>query len=118
VIIEKTLEAPEILQGVGVSQAVDVYGFGMLLWTLYNETIPFGEDQPTPEDIIGGKRPEWKAGTPPGLIEFADRCWDVDPSKRPTAGDIVRRLCDSPGIFGQYDEKIVADVVRHVRSSD
>jgi hypothetical protein len=111
-------EAPEALQGVRVSQAVDVYGFGMLLWVLYHETDPFGGDRPTPQEIIGGKRPEWAAGAPSRLEDFANRYWDAEPLRRPTASEIVGHLCENLGLFGEGDETILADLARHVRSSD
>jgi serine/threonine protein kinase len=109
-------EAPEALQGSELGQAVDVYAFGLLLWVMYNEQSPFAGDTPTAIEIVGGKRPSWKTGTPSALVNLANQCWDPDKFGRPTAAGIVCHLCENLGIFGECDEKALLALVRKIRA--
>jgi serine/threonine protein kinase len=111
-------EALEVLQGSELGQAVDVYAFGMLLWVMYNEESPFAGETPTACEIVGGSRPRWKGGTPSALVEFANRCWYVDASARPTAAGIVDHLCENLGMFGECDEKVLLALVQRVRAHE
>jgi serine/threonine protein kinase len=111
-------EAPEALQGCELGQAIDVYAFGMLLWVMYNEDGPFAGETPTADDIVGGRRPAWKSGTPPALVDLANRCWDADKFGRPTAAGIVCHLCENLRVFGECDENVLMRLVRNVRAHE
>ncbi|PKY21969.1 hypothetical protein RhiirB3_525427 [Rhizophagus irregularis] len=61
----------EILQGQKESLASDVYAFGIIMF-----------------------RPKIPEGIPPLCSTFMQRCWDADPSKRPSSEEIHKTLCD------------------------
>lgn len=79
-------------------QAVDVYGFGMVMWELTTGKVPFA-DLDTNEDIcdrvLSGIRPAIQ----PSLcsLEWAQvmiKCWAQEPHDRPTTSEIVSILED------------------------
>ncbi|RGB39181.1 kinase-like domain-containing protein, partial [Rhizophagus diaphanus] len=83
--------APEIFKGASFSQKSDVYSFGMIMWELTTGCKPFANvehDINLIYEIIDGKRPEITNDTPELFANLMKKCWDSDPSKRPTSGEI------------------------------
>jgi serine/threonine protein kinase len=95
--------APEILTASSrtrYSVKVDVYSFGMVLWELWEKKRPFDE-YTSRFDIIdavrAGKRPPISESCPPTFKSLVQRCWQTEPSRRPTMNYIVRYLKDELG---------------------
>jgi serine/threonine protein kinase len=95
--------APEILTASNrtrYSVKVDVYSFGMVLWELWEKKRPFDEYS-SRFDIIdavrAGKRPPISENCPPTFKSLIQRCWQAEPSRRPTMNYIVRYLKDELG---------------------
>lgn len=90
--------APELLsqREDSLSEKVDVFAFGMLLWECFHRDLPFGSkttvvkilqqisNQEMPE--IRVKEDKYRA-----LIE---RCWSANPSSRPAFTEILRIIQD------------------------
>ncbi|CAI2185979.1 1790_t:CDS:1 [Funneliformis geosporum] len=84
--------APEILRGQQTTLSSDIYSFGMIMWELSSLNLPF-YDKPHDAQLImelcGGSRPEIVIETPDAYVSLMKRCWHSDPSKRPTAEELV-----------------------------
>lgn len=91
--------APEIIRGNPYSQAGDIYSLGILLWELACGIIAFADrshDVNLILDICDGLRPQTCHYSPLVYNDIIKVCWDPDPSKRPSASEIlisIERLC-------------------------
>ncbi len=103
--------APELFKRKAeVTAAADIYSFGMVLWELVTREIPFKEAQNQLQAmgwIKDGEKEEIPGDCPPGLKTLIESCWDLTPTKRPTAGQVVERL--KPLVIGQ-EQKIQTPV--------
>src|SRR6266496_6153431 len=102
--------APEVLRGKPYTKAADVYSFGIIMWEMTSGIPAFNN---VPHDfnlslnICRGLRPE--IVKVPKIFENAEkqknfenleveytklmkRCWDSDPSKRPTAEELYENF--------------------------
>ncbi|PKB94133.1 kinase-like protein [Rhizophagus irregularis] len=92
--------APEIIRGHPYSQAGDIYSLGILLWELACGIIAFADrshDVNLILDICDGLRPQTSHYSPIVYNDIIKMCWDPDPSKRPSASEIlisIERLCE------------------------
>ena len=85
--------APELFsQDARASKQADMFAFGMVVYEVIAGTSPFRRHRmtETPALILQGRRPpkpEYPAaiGFGQGTWGFAERCWDEDPARRPTA---------------------------------
>jgi len=83
--------APEVLAGsTTYGKSVDVYGFSFVMYYIFTGRHPF-EDDPAFKGmwdihkyVISGKRPAITSSFPTDIKELMEKCWDGDPSKRPT----------------------------------
>lgn len=87
--------APEMLRGDEYSEAVDIYGFGIVLWEIAAERHPYDE---LPERQIvyavsvRGYRPPIPPNCPPSYARLMQACWSSDPNKRPAADEVLAAL--------------------------
>ncbi|GBC07449.1 hypothetical protein RclHR1_07480009 [Rhizophagus clarus] len=85
--------APEIFKGDIFSNKSDVYSLGMIMWELTTGIKPFANvehDVNLVYQIIDGKRPEITSDTPECFANLMKKCWDSNPSRRPTVDEIFR----------------------------
>ncbi|GBC08027.1 hypothetical protein RclHR1_07880001 [Rhizophagus clarus] len=86
--------APEILKCAKYSKESDIYSMGMIMWELTSGRKPFDnfENDVTESEltlyIINGERPEITNDTPECFSNLMKRCWDSNPTKRPSAKEI------------------------------
>ncbi|KAG6330867.1 hypothetical protein ID866_8223 [Astraeus odoratus] len=92
--------APEITEGGELSAAADVWAFGMTALELFTRKIPFHQyratpgvilrifrgppDRPTDEDTCSRMLDDW--------WDICTRCWNRDPSSRPTISEIIEDI--------------------------
>ncbi|KAE8659297.1 Serine/threonine protein kinase, putative isoform 2 [Hibiscus syriacus] len=89
--------APELLNGnnTHVSEKVDVYSFGILMWEILTEEEPYAHMHCGA--IIGGivqntLRPPIPEHCDPDWRKLMEQCWSHDPKSRPSFTEIANRL--------------------------
>ncbi|GBC47933.2 kinase-like domain-containing protein [Rhizophagus irregularis DAOM 181602=DAOM 197198] len=89
--------APEIFKGAAFSQKSDIYSFGMIMWELTTGCKPFASvehDHNLIFKILDGERPKITEDTPECYADLMKKCWDSNPSKRPTIDKICNTILD------------------------
>uniref|UniRef100_A0A164XUE8 Protein kinase domain-containing protein n=1 Tax=Daucus carota subsp. sativus TaxID=79200 RepID=A0A164XUE8_DAUCS len=87
--------APELRTGKKVSEKVDVFSFGIVLWEILTGEEPYKSiDNDT---FYGGifnntLRPAIPSYCDPEWKKLMEQCWDSDPTVRPTFTEIANRL--------------------------
>ncbi|GBB87085.1 hypothetical protein RclHR1_13550003 [Rhizophagus clarus] len=79
--------APEILRNNPYTQASDIYSLSMVMWEFTSGIPPFkylAHDHHLVLSICDGERPKIIENTPKCYIDLMKRCWDSNPSNRPT----------------------------------
>lgn len=90
--------SPEVLSGEDSKSTLvpsDTYSFGMLMWELVTRQLPFfgAELEDVVDQVIDdGMRPEIPVWCPWQYAELVQRCWDPNPSERPSFPAIVKAL--------------------------
>jgi serine/threonine protein kinase len=81
--------APEILRGQTYVQASDIYSFGIIMYEIITELVPYYNidcDEFLALNICEGLRPSIDTNRVPHLIfDLIKRCLDANPSNRPNA---------------------------------
>jgi hypothetical protein len=90
--------APELFGSSGYSEKVDVYAFGMLLWEMLTQDVPYKGKTgiQIAMNVCKGERPPIPKGCPQGLSSLMTACWLEDPDKRPDFL-VVFRYMESKG---------------------
>jgi tRNA A-37 threonylcarbamoyl transferase component Bud32 len=87
--------APEILNKDPYHPKADVYSFGMVLWVIAAQKLPYQNLQ-HPRDIIAhvtsGRREIIPRDCPGDLASLIKQCWAQNPDERPDFSLIVREL--------------------------
>ncbi|CAA7400271.1 unnamed protein product [Spirodela intermedia] len=86
--------APEVINHQAYDHKADVYSFAIVLWELATSKIPYEKSTPV-QAALGvrkGVRPELPQNMHPGLLNLMQRCWDGNPSKRPSFSEITCEL--------------------------
>jgi len=91
--------APEVLASAPYGTAADVFSFGILLWELLAEQLPYQGLEPMQvitavlqRDERPPLNPRWDVE----LVRLLCECWDRDPAKRPPFRALVARLPPVP----------------------
>ncbi|CAG8516410.1 6016_t:CDS:2 [Acaulospora colombiana] len=97
--------APEILRNKPHTTSADVYSFGFIMWQLATNRKPFAgksHDSHLALEICKGLRPEITEDIPECYARLMRRCWEDDPSSRPSADELhetigiwFAEVCDS-----------------------
>ena len=89
--------APEVVLRKKYNEKVDVYSFGVLLWQMARDQVPFrglNKENFIREVVVGGFRPKIDKSWPKAFSGMVERCWDADPYKRPSFSQIIEILKD------------------------
>jgi len=89
--------APEVLRGRPYTQASDIYSFGIVAYELFANSYPYPKMDGTnlALKVCQGLRPNIdKVPLPQLLKDLIKKCWDVDPKKRPNAGELGKIFND------------------------
>ncbi|KPJ67969.1 MAG: hypothetical protein AMJ43_00700 [Coxiella sp. DG_40] len=88
--------APELFSNDPIySEKSDIFALGMVFWEIVARKDPFEEcEHPNQivNKVLGGERPQIPEDCPPAFKELIEWCWDQDPTRRPTADEIVKYL--------------------------
>ncbi|XP_019940685.2 mitogen-activated protein kinase kinase kinase 7-like isoform X1 [Paralichthys olivaceus] len=102
--------APEVFEGSNYSEKCDVFSWGIILWEVITRKKPFDE--------IGGSAfcIMWAVhrGTRPPLIKYLPepietlmtRCWDKEPSQRPSMEEVENTMSHLMKYFPGSDEPL------------
>jgi serine/threonine protein kinase len=83
--------APEILRNKPYTQASDIYSFSMIMWEFTSGVPPYNDkahDLQLGISICKGERPQIIENTPQCYMDLMKKCWNEDPSKRPSALEV------------------------------
>ncbi|POG70762.1 kinase-like domain-containing protein, partial [Rhizophagus irregularis DAOM 181602=DAOM 197198] len=99
--------APEILRMKPYTPASDIYSFSMIMWEFTSGIPPFNHeahDHHLTLNICKGKRPEIIKNTPKCYIDLMKKCWDSNPSNRPTIGMLENIISEWIRCINEYYE--------------
>lgn len=111
--------APEQFQSDDYTDKVDVYAFGILLWEILTEKIPF--DKLSAVQIMQhvcnkNQRPKIDQNCPPALRQLIEKCWDVDPNKRPSFRKIFKKFSSHKVFFENTNRDEVQRIVEEIET--
>eukprot|EP00210_Caulerpa_lentillifera_P001390 g1337.t1 len=88
------IAAPEVLSGGQLSLASDVYAFGVVLYALYTNWMPFHNlsNNELRRTVLSGMRPTIPERVPPLIAELIRSCWATHPYERPSFTNITLKL--------------------------
>src|ERR1700743_157295 len=89
--------APEVLRGKEYTQASDIYGFGIIIYEVFNRLPPYhdmGHDEFLAMKICQGLRPKFIIKVPQLVEDIFNQCVDADPLKRPTADYLHKQFLE------------------------
>mmetsp|Transcript_2935 Transcript_2935/g.3073 ORF Transcript_2935/g.3073 Transcript_2935/m.3073 type:complete len:488 (+) Transcript_2935:183-1646(+) len=87
--------APEVVLRQIYSEKVDVYSFGILLWQMATDIIPFkglSRNDFIRSVVKGGVRPPLHMTWPSAFSHLLQACWNTNPKYRPSFHDIIEKL--------------------------
>ncbi|KAJ9559370.1 hypothetical protein OSB04_013984 [Centaurea solstitialis] len=89
--------APEILRNEQANEKSDVYSYGVVLWEITTEKIPW--DDLNPMQVIGAvgymnRQLEIPKDLDPVWASLIENCWCSEPESRPTFQEILYKLRD------------------------
>jgi serine/threonine protein kinase len=89
--------APEVLRNESADEKSDIYSFGVVLWELATEKIPW--ENLNSMQVIGAvgfmnQRLEIPKDTDPDWISLIESCWHSDTKLRPTFQELLEKLRD------------------------
>eukprot|EP01031_Cornospumella_fuschlensis_P025890 gene25890-31264_t len=79
--------APEVALRQPYTEKVDVYSFGIMLWQMARDRVPFkgyNKDNFIKQVVIGGERPKLDSSWPHAFTDLLTRCWYKDAKVRPS----------------------------------
>uniref|UniRef100_A0AAQ5XXJ6 Mitogen-activated protein kinase kinase kinase 7 n=1 Tax=Amphiprion ocellaris TaxID=80972 RepID=A0AAQ5XXJ6_AMPOC len=88
--------APEVFEGSNYSEKCDVFSWGIILWEVITRKKPFDEIGGSAFCIMWavhrGTRPPLIKGLPEPIETLMTRCWDKEPSQRPSMNEVKNTM--------------------------
>lgn len=110
--------APEFIQGEEYDLPVDVYSFGIILWEMFTEEVPFAGKESHNiifMVVIQHTRPPLPEGIPENLKKLIEMCWAQDPQERPTFEQITSFFENGKVEFPGSDKNEFNSLVKRYR---
>ncbi len=84
----------QVLKGTRYNEKADVYSYAILVWELLTRQRPYTNIDPLrlTMEVAKGMRPTLPRSGDPKLVDLMKRCWDDDPSARPSFAKILSEL--------------------------
>ncbi|XP_073111935.1 uncharacterized protein [Elaeis guineensis] len=89
--------APEVLRGECSNEMSDVFSFGVILWELMTESVPWSHlNSLQVVGVVGfmDRRLDLPEGLDPRVASIICDCWESDPGRRPTFQQIVGKMAE------------------------
>ncbi|GBB92463.1 hypothetical protein RclHR1_20090004 [Rhizophagus clarus] len=99
--------APEVLRKKPYTLASDIYSFSIIMWEFTSGIPPFNDrahDHQLIYDICKNERPEIKKNTPKCYVNLMKKCWDSNPSNRPTITELEHEISEWIGCISKFYE--------------
>ena len=76
------------------TESSDCYALGMVIYETISGNLPFHEDTDLMvfAKVLKGKHPPRGPGFAKGLWKMLERCWESQPSSRPSIGEVLQCL--------------------------
>ncbi|KAG0240350.1 hypothetical protein BGW41_007063 [Actinomortierella wolfii] len=88
--------SPERLSSNSFNHSSDIYSLGVIMWELTSGRPPFSDNSELPFmlafHILNGLRETVVEGTPEEYATLYQRCWDKEPTARPSLDEIINTL--------------------------
>jgi serine/threonine protein kinase len=87
--------APEVATSQPYHLSADMYSYSIVTWEILTLSKAFGKlspDEHRERVITGGERLPLNEKWSPSIQGFLQKCWHVDPLKRPTAREAVKTI--------------------------
>eukprot|EP00163_Fabomonas_tropica_P010422 TRINITY_DN2054_c0_g1_i3.p1 TRINITY_DN2054_c0_g1~~TRINITY_DN2054_c0_g1_i3.p1 ORF type:complete len:1170 (-),score=362.91 TRINITY_DN2054_c0_g1_i3:186-3695(-) len=86
--------APEQLKGGEYSEKADIFAFAMVLFELFSEQSPMGNNTPMVAmgKVIKGERPDIPSSVPREIKDIIEAAWHQNPQSRPTIDSLRDQL--------------------------
>uniref|UniRef100_A0A8C6UQQ7 Mitogen-activated protein kinase kinase kinase 7 n=1 Tax=Neogobius melanostomus TaxID=47308 RepID=A0A8C6UQQ7_9GOBI len=102
--------APEVFEGSNYSEKCDVFSWGIILWEVLSRKKPFDEVGGSAFCIMWavhrGTRPPLIKDLPEPLESLMTRCWDKEPSLRPSMEEVCSTMSGLMKYFPGSDEPL------------
>ncbi|KAL3833546.1 hypothetical protein ACJIZ3_008282 [Penstemon smallii] len=89
--------APEVLRNELSTEKSDVFSFGVILWELMTESIPWNDLNPLQvAGVVGfmNRRLELPKNMDPQISSIISDCWQSNANDRPSFEDVIQRMND------------------------
>ncbi|XP_056283730.1 mitogen-activated protein kinase kinase kinase 7-like [Pseudoliparis swirei] len=102
--------APEVFEGSNYSEKCDVFSWGIILWEVITRKKPFDEIGGSAFCIMWavhrGTRPPLIKDLPEPIESLMTRCWDKEPSQRPSMEEVKNTMSHFMKYFPGSDEPL------------
>ena len=113
--------APEMQQNSSYGPEVDVYSFGMILYELATDDIPWKSLTPlavVKKVVVEHLRPKLPQNLDPALKELIKMCWADNPKERPTFKEIYKMFKSGKVAFKGTDQSQVDAIAAKLKTFD
>ena len=85
------------------STAIDIFSLGLVYYFVFARELPRIQDATNARRtaaLRSGRRPDFSSDTPKSARAVIAACWETEPAKRPSAGEIVDWWCEIEATSG------------------
>ena len=113
--------APEIFESDRYTEKVDVYAYGMILWEMLTEQVPFKGKTSVQVAIAvcnNNERPAIPPSCPTTLKNLIQMCWQRDPEKRPSFKQIYHALSEKKTMYRDTDPRSINAILMLIKDEE